>query len=105
MKESQLYCLDAFRPGKRNRKEKSGQCLTERENSHEKVWKTSEYHIDNTGERLVTEHFRHLLMRRRRQGGILVLEKRDLSDGTVVFKEAEWSSIFEDGAVFKGDYR
>ena len=40
-----------------------------------KVWKTSEYHIDNTGERLVTEALQALIDETSQAGGILVLEK------------------------------
>ena len=66
-----------------------------------KVWKTSEYHIDNTGERLVTEALQALIDETSQAGGILVLEKGTYLTAPLFLKSG-MEFYFEDGAVLKG---
>lgn len=66
-----------------------------------KVWKTSEYHIDNTGERLVTEALQALIDETSQAGGILVLEKGTYLTAPLFLKNG-MEFHFEEGAVLKG---
>ena len=66
-----------------------------------KVWKTSEYHIDNTGERLVTEALQALIDETSQAGGILVLEKGTYLTAPLFLKSG-MEFHFEDGAVLRG---
>lgn len=66
-----------------------------------KVFQSSEYHIDNTGEHLVTKALQTLIDETSQAGGVLVLERGTYLTAPLFLKSG-MEFHFEDGAVLTG---